>query len=113
MLAGRFEDGQRKKILLPLVPEYIGYADQGVDPDLFRSGRPTLEFIDDHTFKYHIDFDRLEVTEEIAAICVSRPTNPTGNVLTDSEIARLSECEPSFCPKFENLAFIRFKFTHL
>jgi valine--pyruvate aminotransferase len=37
-----------------------------------------------------VDFDHLEVTPEIAAICASRPTNPTGNVLTDAEIARLS-----------------------
>jgi valine--pyruvate aminotransferase len=29
------------------------------------------------------------VTDEVGAICVSRPTNPTGNVLTDDEIARL------------------------
>ena len=27
----------------------------------------------------------------MAAICVSRPTNPTGNVLTDGEIRQLSE----------------------
>jgi len=30
------------------------------------------------------------VDDDVAAICVSRPTNPTGNVLTDDEIARLS-----------------------
>ncbi|MEM7391826.1 MAG: aminotransferase class I/II-fold pyridoxal phosphate-dependent enzyme, partial [Verrucomicrobiota bacterium] len=57
----------------------------------FRSCRPTLEFIDKHTFKYHIDFDRLAGSDDVAAICVSRPTNPTGNVLTDGEIARLSD----------------------
>jgi valine--pyruvate aminotransferase len=33
----------------------------------------------------------LKVTDDIAAICLSRPTNPTGNVLTDNEIARLAE----------------------
>jgi valine--pyruvate aminotransferase len=29
LLAGTFEGGRRRKILLPLAPEYIGYADQG------------------------------------------------------------------------------------
>ena len=29
------------------------------------------------------------VGDDIGAICVSRPTNPPGNVLTDDEIARL------------------------
>ena len=31
------------------------------------------------------------MTDQTAAICVSRPTNPTGNVLTDEEVSRLAE----------------------
>ena len=89
MLAGDCADGSKKRILLPLAPEYIGYANQGVAEDLFDTRRPRIEQIDDHTFKYHVDFDNLEVGDDIAAICVSRPTNPSGNVLTDDEIARL------------------------
>ncbi|MDM8519544.1 valine--pyruvate transaminase [Anaerolineales bacterium HSG6] len=91
MFAGKFADGQNKKILLPLAPEYIGYADVGVDGDLFISYKPEFEYIDEHTFKYHVNFDDLTVTDEIGAICVSRPTNPTGNVLTDEEIQKLSD----------------------
>jgi valine--pyruvate aminotransferase len=36
-----------------------------------------------------VDFDRVTVDDSVGAIAVSRPTNPTGNVLTDGEIARL------------------------
>lgn len=90
-LAGRFTDGRQKKILLPLVPEYIGYADQSVGGDLFRSQRPRIEFTGEHEFKYRVDFENLKVDDDTAAICVSRPTNPTGNVLTDNEIAKLSK----------------------
>ncbi len=54
------------------------------------ANKPEIEHIDDHFFKYHIDFDRISITDEIGAVCVSRPTNPTGNVLTDSEIKKLS-----------------------
>ncbi len=90
-LAGRFRDGRRKKILLPLVPEYIGYANQSIGGDLFRAVKPRIEMTGDHEFKYHVDFDNLNVTDDVAAICVSRPTNPTGNVLTDSEIAHLAD----------------------
>lgn len=90
MLAGRFEDGSCRKILLPLTPEYIGYTDLGLCDGLFATCRPRIELVGDHFFKYHVDFDRLELNEEIAAICVSRPTNPTGNVLTDEEIDRLA-----------------------
>jgi valine--pyruvate aminotransferase len=52
---------------------------------------PRIEFRDGHFFKYHVDFDQLKVTPDIAAICASRPTNPTGNVLTDDEMAHLDE----------------------
>jgi valine--pyruvate aminotransferase len=89
-LAGRFRDGRRKKILLPLVPEYIGYANQSSGGELFRALKPRIEETGPHEFKYRVDFDALEVTDDIAAICVSRPTNPTGNVLTDNEIAKLA-----------------------
>lgn len=88
--AGDFEDGSHRRVLLPLVPEYIGYADQSVSRDLFSARRPKFELIGDHSFKYHIDFDQLDLTDDIAAIAVSRPTNPSSNVLTDEEIARLS-----------------------
>jgi valine--pyruvate aminotransferase len=91
IFAGAFENGTIKKILFPLAPEYIGYCDVGLVDDLFIANKPVIEHIDDHTYKYHIDFDRIEITSDIGAICVSRPTNPSGNVLTDSEIQKLSD----------------------
>jgi len=90
LLAGEMPDGSFKKILFPLTPEYIGYTDQGIVPEMFVSHRPEIEMLDAHTFKYHVDFSQIEVGEDIAAICVSRPTNPTGNVLTDEEVEGLA-----------------------
>jgi len=91
LLAGEMPDGTKRKILFPLVPEYIGYAAQGLDPEMFRSFRPEIEHTGPNEFKYHIDFENMEVADDVAAICVSRPTNPTGNVLTDGEVKHLSE----------------------
>jgi valine--pyruvate aminotransferase len=90
IFAGVYEDGSQKKILLPLAPEYIGYSDVGFAENLFVAARPDIEHIDEHIFKYHVDFDRLNLDDDIGAICVSRPTNPTANVLTDTEIAKLN-----------------------
>jgi valine--pyruvate aminotransferase len=90
MFGGEMPDGGFKRILLPLTPEYIGYADAGIPEDLFVSARPTIEYLDEVLYKYHVDFERLQVGEDIGAICVSRPTNPTGNVLTDEEIRHLA-----------------------
>ncbi len=89
MFGGDYGDGKRKHILLPMAPEYIGYADAGIAPELFKAVRPEISFTDAHEFKYRVDFDAVEVTAETGAICVSRPTNPTGNVVTDEELARL------------------------
>jgi valine--pyruvate aminotransferase len=91
MFAGAFEGGINKKILFPLAPEYIGYCDVGLAGDLFTANKPDIEHISEHVFKYHIDFDRMNITDETGAVCVSRPTNPTGNVLTDSELQKLSD----------------------
>lgn len=89
LFAGDYEDGTRRKILFPLLPEYIGYCDVGLSLDQFAAQKPRIELLDEHSFKYHIDFDRLRIAADIGAICVSRPTNPTGNVLTNSELERL------------------------
>ena len=91
LLAGEFSDGRRKKIVLPLVPEYIGYANQGLAPHMFEAVEPRIEFLPGHRFKYHADFDRLNLGADAAAVCLSRPTNPSGNVLTNAEVSTLDE----------------------
>jgi valine--pyruvate aminotransferase len=90
MLAGECDDGVSRKILLPLLPEYIGYEDLGITNDFFISFPPKIELLEENLFKYHVDFDNISITDDVAAICVSRPTNPSGNVLTDEEILKLS-----------------------
>ncbi|WP_413113694.1 valine--pyruvate transaminase [Thaumasiovibrio sp. DFM-14] len=89
LFAGQTADGKQKKILLPLAPEYIGYADSGLAETMFTSYQPQIEFLDNRQFKYHVDFSQLSIGDDIGAICVSRPTNPTGNVLTNEEITKL------------------------
>lgn len=89
MLAGKMNDGTERTIHLPVVPEYIGYGDAGIQSGIFSSRQPAIDLIDDDLFKYRADFSGQPIPEQAGAICVSRPTNPTGNVLTDDEIARL------------------------
>ena len=107
LFGGAFTDEQNgqnqsidKSILLPLAPEYIGYSDVHLDGQHFISVLPHIDDVthDGETgfFKYRVDFDALEqlpalVEGRIGAICCSRPTNPTGNVLTDDEMAHLAE----------------------
>ncbi len=88
--AGAMADGSRRRILLPLVPEYIGYGDLGVSAaPLFDARRPLIERRGERRFKYHIDFETLALDESHGALAVSRPTNPSSNVLSDEEMERL------------------------
>ena len=109
LFGGQFDDQTQgsldKKILLPLAPEYVGYADAHVDGQHFIAVPPSIESVqhqgEDGFFKYRVDFDTLENLAElhngeIGAICCSRPTNPTGNVLTDDEMARLEAIAKRF-----------------
>ncbi|MGR7919514.1 valine--pyruvate transaminase [Zobellella denitrificans] len=91
LLAGEFADGRKKKVLFPLAPEYIGYGDSALDENHFVACKPDIRKLDDDLFKYYVDFEQLEVGDDIGLICVSRPTNPTGNVLTDEEIVHLDQ----------------------
>ncbi len=88
-LAGDDPQGLARHILMPASPEYIGYNDLGMSSSILRSQAARIELLDARTFKYHVDFDALTIDENTAAICVSRPTNPTGNVISDTELANL------------------------
>ena len=104
LFGGAFTDEQNesvdKSILLPLTPEYIGYSDVHVEGQHFTAVLPHIDEVthdgEQGFFKYRVDFDALENLPalkegRIGAICCSRPTNPTGNVLTDEEMAHLAE----------------------
>ncbi|MEC9374957.1 MAG: valine--pyruvate transaminase [Pseudomonadota bacterium] len=90
LLAGKQSDGSSKKILLPLTPEYIGYSDVGLESGMLTALRSSIDFLPDQQFKYRLNISELTINDDVAAICVSRPTNPTGNVLTDDEIRELA-----------------------
>ncbi len=91
LLGGSQPDGTFKKIMLPVTPEYIGYQDLGLVAGMLTALKPSIEELGNHLFKYHLDVDSLNITDDIAAVCVSRPTNPTGNVLTDNEMQQLMQ----------------------
>ncbi len=88
LLAGQTGTTKRR-ILFPLLPEYIGYANQALVAGQFTACLPRIVETAPHEIKYHVDFDRLRITPDIAAMCVSCPTNPTGNVLTQNEFDSL------------------------
>lgn len=59
MFAGSMPGGGHRSIHLPLAPEYLGYGDVGLSDNFFTATRPSIEILDDHLFKYHVDFSKL------------------------------------------------------
>ena len=106
MFAGMRGDGGLARLLLPVTPEYVGYADLGLQDGLLRARRPTIEELPDRFFKYRLDLDALEIGADIGAVCVSRPTNPTGNVLSDGELHALdARCRSAGVPLIVDSAY--------
>ncbi|MFL0801899.1 MAG: valine--pyruvate transaminase [Agarilytica sp.] len=81
---------ESRTLVFPMMPEYLGYSDQSGEPGVLRSYPPRIENTGEKRFKYRVDFDALELLDSDAALCVSRPTNPTGNVLSLEELDKLS-----------------------
>ena len=62
--------GRRRTILFPLMPEYIGYADQGIEPDTFVSVPSKCTYYGDGTFKYTLDVDAAMAREHSIPLIV-------------------------------------------
>ncbi|WP_424097005.1 valine--pyruvate transaminase [Moorena producens] len=94
---GYTSNGQLKQVVLPLSPEYTGYGGVSLTPEAVYAYKPTLEINhEQHRFKYRPDFSQLTISQETGCVIVSRPCNPTGNVLTDEEVIKIAEMATPF-----------------
>lgn len=78
-----------KRIHLPMAPEYLGYSGQTIHEDMFVAHRPLIELDGERGFHYRVGIEALSAATDVAAYCVSMPTNPTGNVLDADELAQV------------------------
>ena len=90
LLAGEQMTGEPRHLLLPALPDYVGYNNLLLATDLLSTCDCRVAITGEREFKYQLDEDRLDnITVPLGAICVSRPTNPSGNVLDDVEMQKL------------------------
>ena len=99
--------GQTKKILLPLLPDYTGYGSVTLDKDALYGCRPKIEKdIQNHSFKYIPDFDQIQIDESVGAIILSRPNNPSGNLLNAADLQKIVDKAAEFeIPVFVDSAY--------
>lgn len=112
---GRDAGGRMRRVVLPLNPEYTGYGGTMLTAGILKAYKPHLDVLEPHRFKYRPDFGELEIDEAVGAVLFSRPSNPTGNVLTDSEAQRVVDLatasevpvliDSAYAVPFPNLVF--------
>lgn len=88
--SGKMMDGSFKKILLPIVPDYIGYADQSIEADAFLATKPEVIRTGNHRFRYGLNKTEFDLSM-VGCVALSRPTNPTGNILSNKDIEWVEE----------------------
>jgi len=88
---GYAASGELRQIVLPLSPDYTGYGGVTLTPEALVAYKPELEIDPSaHRFKYRPDFTQLQITENTGCVIFSRPCNPTGNVLSDDEVSKIT-----------------------
>ncbi|MCU0566985.1 MAG: valine--pyruvate transaminase [Oculatellaceae cyanobacterium Prado106] len=90
-LGGYTQSGDLKQIVLPLSPDYTGYGGMTLEPESLKAYQPHLEINEKtHRFKYHPDFSKLEINAQTGFVLFSRPSNPSGNLLSDEEVEKIA-----------------------
>ncbi|CAN5871939.1 valine--pyruvate transaminase [soil metagenome] len=112
---GRDAEGDIKQVILPMSPEYTGYGGTTITEGVLKAYRPSLDILGPHRFKYRPDFERLKIDGATGAVLFSRPSNPTGNVLTDDETQKIVDLaavydvpvliDSAYAVPFPNLVF--------
>lgn len=92
LLGGACAGGRVRPVLLPRVPDYVGYANLGNGETDALCGVPALpQPTGVQRFRYTIDWQAVEGAVEPAALCISHPGNPTGQLLSRAELQRLHD----------------------
>lgn len=114
--SGSFAGGKSKKVLLPVSPDYTGYGGASLTPGAITAPTPAIEILGEHTFRYRPAFDQLNVDKSIGIVAFSRPTNPTGNVLTDEDTHRIVNMaarrdtpvliDSAYAPPYPSLSYV-------
>ncbi len=92
LLGGICAGGQMRPVVLPRLPDYLGYAELGSGEADALVGVPAFpEVTAAGRFRYAIDWQALENIADMAALCVSNPGNPSGQLLASADLDRLHD----------------------
>lgn len=90
-LSGKSKSGQDLEITLPYCPDYTGYEGVVLDRAVLKAVKPSIELVGERNFRYKADLDKVAKANKGGYILFSRPSNPTGGVVSEDEVKALSE----------------------
>ena len=121
VFAWEMPDWTKKKVLLPQSPEYTGYGSMWLSEDMFLWIEP--EYVldkENKSYHYTVDVEKFPKNkDEVWVILLSRPCNPTGNVISVEELNKIYEyvewtdipvlLDSAYAPPIPNLAYWDFE----
>jgi len=83
-------NGKLKKLLCPILPEYTGYQKLPFLPQTILGLKSRISFLKENYYQYRLnpEFKNI-INENIGMILLSRPNNPTGNILPETEVKEI------------------------
>ena len=74
---------------------------------ILRASAAQIDLLSDQQFKYRVDTSAFSVNPATTgAVCLSRPPNPSGNVISDEELARVAaQCRSAGVPLIIDSAY--------
>ncbi|KLV30810.1 MULTISPECIES: valine--pyruvate transaminase [Priestia] len=118
---GTSKEGRVKKALIPMLPDYAGYSGVALEESVIEGIPPILSKLDHHTFRYEFNKqafkDKIAQDPDIGAVVLSRPNNPSGNILSEEAVQLISQVcknyhiplliDSAYAPPFPAINFIK------
>ena len=110
-LAGSTSTNKKQKVLIPLVPEYIGYANTVIESGVIQSNLPIINKVSNkakeiNRFRYEINFKAINWSDDWGLALHSRPTNPTSLMLSPQQFSLLlNKCQQNNIPLLLDQAY--------
>src|SRR6266849_2211456 len=91
VVAGAGRTHERRVVVQPVVPEYPGYDQVLLSEGCLVSRKPGVVLDGPHQFTYHLESRPASALDNVVGFVLSRPSNPSGNVLTRKEMTSIVE----------------------
>ncbi|MFS0904687.1 valine--pyruvate transaminase [Priestia aryabhattai] len=117
---GTSKEGRVKKALIPMLPDYAGYSGVALEEGIIEGIPPIVSKLDNHTFRYEFNEqafkDKIAQDPDIGAVVLSRPNNPSGNILSEKAVQFISQVckdyniplliDSAYAPPFPAINFV-------